>query len=395
MYDLLLKGGEVIDPARGLHGVMDVAVREGRIAAVSEALDTAESREVIPLDGRLVVPGLIDMHCHPGVIDLGTVKPDDIGIMTGVTTLCEGGDTGPGNFYPLRRHEIETAETDMFCYINVAVTGLAAFPHPEIRGDEDMDADAVRRVVGSNRDVIRGIKIRAMQPLADSVGIAAVNTARDLARETGLPLVVHIGEGCDRVGSDTIDGFTRDVVAMLDAGDVLAHFLTGEAGGMILPDGTIYPELVTARDRGVILDACTGRTHLSFKAARHALAQGLAPSVISTDANASNLSDVQSLLVTMSKFLNLGLSVEQVVAMTTANPARVLGEQERRGSLKPGMPADVTILEVIEGDFLFSEGKAGHTLKGQHLIEPRLVLKNGRTHPCLSRYRLPCSKGDS
>jgi dihydroorotase len=176
---------------------------------------------------------------------------------------------------------------------------------------------------------------------------------------------------------------------MLDTGDVLAHFMTGEAGGMILPNGTIYPELAAARDRGVILDACTGRTHLSFKAAQHALEQGIAPSVISTDTNASTLSDVQSLLVTMSKFVNLGLSVEQVVAMTTANPARMLGEQERRGSMKPGMPADVTVLEVIEGDFLFSDGKAGNTLKGRQLIEPRLVIKNGRMRPCLSRYRLP------
>jgi dihydroorotase len=389
MHDLLFKGGHVIDPAQGINGVNDIAVKDGKISAIGKNISIADARKVIPAANRVVTPGLIDMHCHPGSIDLGTVEPDDIGIYSGVTTLCEGGEAGAGNFYSLLNHEIGPAKTDMFCFLNFALTGLAGFPQPEIIDENDINIEITRKVIEEHRDVIKGLKLRLLQPLARGMGIKVVESAKKFALEMRLPLVIHIGESRKRLPGDIIDDFNRSAVSLMDKGDVISHFMTWEAGGLILPDGTIYPELIEARKRGVILDACTGRTHLSFSIARHAIEQCFLPTVISTDTNASNISTVQSLLVTMSKFLNLGLNIEQIISMTTSNPAEVLGETGTRGSLKPGMPADISVIEIVKGDFIFSDGKGGGILNGDRLIEPRLVLKNGIEMPCLSRYFIP------
>lgn len=336
MHDLLLKGGHVIDAAQGINGVNDIAVKDGKISAMGKDISVSEARKVIPAANRVVTPGLIDMHCHPGSIDLGTVEPDDIGIYSGVTTLCEGGEAGAGNFYSLLKHEIGPARTDMFCFLNFALTGLAGFPQPEISDENDINLEITRKVIEENRDVIKGLKLRLLQPLARGMGIKVVETAKKLALEMHLPLVIHIGESRSRRPGDIIDDFNRSAVSLLDKGDVIAHFMTWEAGGLILPDGTIFPELIEAQKRGVILDACTGRTHLGFSIARHAIQQGLLPTIISTDINAANISIAQSLLVTMSKFLNLGLDIAQVIGMTTSNPADVLGEAAGGEPLKQG-----------------------------------------------------------
>lgn len=387
-YDLVIKGGRVLDPARGASGVDDIGIQGGRIRSVSGAIPLSEARKVIPAEGRVVVPGLIDMHCHPGAIDKGTLHPDEIGIHAGVTTLCEGGEAGAGNFHPLLEHEIRHSVTDMFCFLNFAVAGLAGFPQPEICQENDINPALTRQVVEENRAFIKGIKLRVIAPMAESMGMKVVEAAKQLASDLHLPLVLHIGEGRQRRPGDTIDDFVRQTVKLLESGDVLSHFLTWEAGGVISSEGFVSEELLKAQKRGVVLDACMGASHFSFSIARHAVAQGVLPTVISTDMNAANMQVVQSLPVAMSKLLNLGIPLEQVVAMTTANPARVLGEDACRGTMKPGMAADITILEVVKGEFLFSDGKGGDTLEGDRLIEPRLVIKNGRETPVMSRYQL-------
>jgi len=387
-YDLVIKGGRVVDPARGASDVDDIGIQDGCIRSVSGSIPLSEARKVIPAEGRVVVPGLIDMHCHPGTIDKGTLQPDEIGIHAGVTTLCEGGEAGAGNFHPLLEHEIRSSVTDMFCFLNFAVAGLAGFPQPEICQENDINPVLTRQVVEDNRAFIKGIKLRVIAPMAESMGMKVVETAKQLASDLHLPLVLHIGEGRQRRPGDTIDDFVRQTVELLESGDVLSHFLTWEAGGVISSEGLVSEELLKAQKRGVVLDACMGASHFSFSIARHAMAQGVLPTVISTDINAANMQVVQSLPVAMSKLLNLGIPLEQVVAMTTANPARVLGEDACRGTMKPGMAADITILEVVRGDFLFSDGKGGGTLDGDRLIEPRLVIKNGRETPVMSRYQL-------
>jgi len=388
MYDLLLKGGEVIDVMQGIHGRQDVGVKDGKIATVEQNIDESRARKVIPVNGRLVTPGLVDLHCHPteGLIQIG-VASDQIGLDSGVTLLCDAGSAGASNFHTVRRFIVGSSRTDMFFFLNLATTGIVRMP--EILQEHDIDTEWSKQVVEENRDLIKGIKLRAIQPLAESVGIRAVEIGKKLATDLKLPFMMHIGWPRERVANDLMDDFTRAAVKLMEKGDILSHFMTSEAGGLILPNGNVFPEMWEAQKRGVIFDSCHGRRHFSFTVARHALQQGLLPTVISTDLATRSMPFVQSLMVTMSKFLNLGLTIGQVVEMTTINPARALGEEARWGSLKPGMPANITVMEIVEGEYLFSDGKGGNSLQGSLLLEPRLVLKRGVEYACCSRYYIP------
>lgn len=386
-FDVLLQDGEIIDPVQGKHFVGSLAIKNGQIAASGEAL-SGKAEKVIPLQGKIITPGLIDFHCHPSLgFLLNGIPPDEVGLNAGVTLLGDGGTSGAANFHAFRKLVVEPAKTEIFCFLNLAKAGLIS--QPEISSIRDMDVNRAREVVEANRDRIRGIKIRAIRALAEGVGIKGVEMAKTLANDLRMPLMIHIGDPRERMEKDWMDDFSRQAVSLLEKGDILSHYMTWEPGGLILKDGTVYPELERARQRGVVLDSCQGLWHFSFTIARHALAQGLKPEVISTDMSIPNILVTQSLPVVMSKFLNLGLSLEEVIAMTTANPTRVLGEEERRGSLKPGMPADITILEIVKGDFLFGDGMGGETMQGNLLLEPRMVFKAGEMRPAYSRYHIP------
>ena len=388
MYDVILKEGEIVDPAQKMHTTGSVAIQDGKIAALGVKLPSMEAGIVLDMRGKIIAPGLIDLHCHPafGFASLG-VPADGAGLNTGVTLLGDGGSAGPANFEAFRRLVVQPARTQVYCFLNLAKAGLIAMP--EIFTLRDIDIELSKRVVGANREIIKGIKVRAIQPLAEGLGLKGIEMAKRLAQDLSLPLMIHIGEARDRVEKDWMDDFSRSAVSLLERGDILSHFLTWEPGGMILPDGTVYPELEAARKRGVYLDACHGINHFSFTVVRHALARGFIPHIISTDLSANNSSVTQSLPVVMSKFLNLGLSLDQVIEMTTVNPARAVGEEGRRGSLKIGMPADITILEGVKGDFLFSDGKGRGSLRGALLLEPRMVFQSGEMRPAYSRYHIP------
>jgi dihydroorotase len=388
MYDILLRDGEIIDPSQGLRILGSVGIRDGKIAAAGPGVSDPGAKAVFDLRGKIIAPGLIDLHCHPahGFAALG-VPVDEAGVHTGVTLLGDGGSAGAANFNAFRRLVVQPAQTEVICFLNLATAGLIAMP--EIHTLHDIDPELSRKTVDANRNLIRGIKVRAIQPLAEGLGLKGIETAKKLAADLGLPLMMHIGETRERMEKDRMDDFSRSAVSLLEKGDILSHFLTWEPGGMILPEGTVYPELEAARKRGVYLDSCHGMNHFSFTVARHALARGFIPHIISTDLSANNSSVTQSLPVIMSKFLNLGLSLDQVIEMTTVNPARAVGEEGRHGSLKMGMPADITILETVKGDFLFSDGKGCGSLHGTLLLEPRMVFQSGEMRPAYSRYHLP------
>jgi len=388
MYDVLLKGGEIIDPSQGIHTVGSLAIRDGKIAHMEEGISEAEATKVFDMEGKIISPGLIDVHCHPaGEFSWLGVPPDETGLNTGVTLLCDAGTAGAANFDAMRSFIVEPARTDMFCFLNLSILGLITIP--EIWDRHCINVEDSKEVVENNRDIIKGIKIRAIEAVAETLGIEAVETAKRLADDVGMPLMMHIGEPRERVQDDSLDDFSRAAVSMLEEGDILSHFLTWEPGGMILRDGTVYPELEAARKRGVILDSSHGLNHFSFTVARHAIEMGLLPTVISTDMASVVLPAGQSLVVIMSKFLNLGLSVDQVIQMTTINPAKALGEEERRGSLKSGMTADITIMELMEGDFVFCDGNGRERMNGHLLLEPRMVFKDGKEMPAYSGYHIP------
>lgn len=388
MVEILLKGGLVIDPSQGIHRKGSVAIQDGKIAAVGEDASEAEAEKVFDMEGKIITPGLIDIHCHPaaGFSWLGA-PADEIGLNSGVTLVCDGGTSGAANFEALRLFIVEPAKTDILCFLNLSKAGLIMIP--EIWCEQNIDVDSSKQVIEANLDIIKGVKIRAVQSVADGLGIRGIELAKKLAKDVNLPLMMHIGETRSRIPNDTMDDFSRAAVSLLEEGDILCHYLTWEPGGMILKDGTVYPELEAARKRGVVLDSCHGLNHFSFTVARHAIAKGLVPTVISTDMASMVLPAAQSLAVVMSKFIHMGLSLDQVIEMTTINPAKALGEEKKRGSLKPGMSADITVMELTKGDYTFGDGTGGEIIHGEVLVEPRMVFKAGQGMPAYSRYHIP------
>ncbi|MFC1919890.1 amidohydrolase family protein [Chloroflexota bacterium] len=378
MYELLVKDGTVIDPVQGIHTQKDIGISQGRITALACGIAPSEARRIIDAKGKIVTPGLIDIHCHVSeVILFGAVAPDKAGVLSGVTTVCDGGSTGYANFLSFRRFVIPQARTDVFCFLNMSSTGLVVLP--EIRSWQDIDPEAMLGTIEENRDVIKGIKLRWVGSVMQNLGVEGVRVAKNIATKAGLPLMVHIGKDHreEALPEDTVNAFTRDMLSLLDKGDIITHIFTWKPGAVIRSDGSMFPEFKKAMQRGVLLDMCQGGSHWSFDVARKALEQGILPTTMSTDLSIYSIDDTPNVLMTMSKFLAVGLSLEQLVEMTTINPARILGEEHNRGSLGIGMPADISILELTEGDFLFSDGIEGKTFKGTLLLLPKLTLKSG------------------
>lgn len=387
MYDCLIKEARVIDPSQGIDAVLDIAIEDGHIEKIGPDIPAATASATYMMSGKIVTPGLIDAHCHPvlGFSDR-FVHPDEAGIHAGVHLVNDGGSAGSANFYSLQQLFGENQDTKMTFFVNMASFGLIR--QPEIRCVSDVDTDELKSTIAKYRPAIKGIKIRAMESLT-KIDTDIIELALAVAGEVDLPLMVHLGEFRERKEHDPMDSYSRGVVKRLRKGDIVSHFMTERPGGMVLPDGTIYPELREAKERGVFLDSCHGKNNFSFTVARRLLDEGLAPNLISTDLSALGAPFVQSLPVTMSKFLALGMSLYDVVQTTTYNPAVALGIEEEWGSLQVGRRANISILELEEGSYEFFDGSAGHHLHGNMLLEPRMVLKDGRPHPCRSYYHLP------
>ena len=329
MYDFLFKGGRVLDPARKVDGLFDVAVTGGKIAVIERDIAPDLAKTTIPVPGKILTPGLIDAHCHPVLhFTDHAVHPDEAGVNAGVLLVNDGGSAGASNFEALKEMYYGKVRTEMTFFINLASAGL--IHSPEIRSAYDLDLKLLKTVVEQNRPLVKGLKIRALEPL---LGIKPdpIDTALEAAKDLGLPLMVHIGDFRPRRENDPLDDYGRSVVKRLRKGDILSHYMTWRPGGMVLPDGRIYPELKEAKDRGVILDCSHGKNNFSLKVAEVLVANGLAPDIITTDLSAMGAAYVQSLLVTMSKFLSLGMPFADVVAAATVNSAKAAPRRRRVG----------------------------------------------------------------
>ena len=281
-FDILLKNGRVIDPYQNLNSVLDVGIKDGIIIGIGKDLPEISAKKIYDLSGMIATPGLVDLHCHPSkwFSDSG-VDADEIGLQSGVSLLCDAGTSGAHNFMAFKRLVVEKANTAVLCFLNVASTGLVKMP--EITTKDDMDLVSTEVVARENPDLIKGFKLRLIEGFLDAYGLKGVEKVKEISIKTGLPLMMHIGQTRPRQADDPMDQMTRQAVNVLDRGDIISHFLTWEPGGLILPGGAIYPELQSAKKRGVVLDACHGLNHFSLTVAKHALANGMVPSVLSTD----------------------------------------------------------------------------------------------------------------
>jgi dihydroorotase len=373
MYDLLLKGGNVIDPSQDLRGALDVAVEDGKIARVAANIPVAEARRVVDVPGKTVTPGLIDLHTHvfDGVAANG-VHPDIAGVHAGVTTVVDAGSSGCATFSAFPRHILPKCETEVIPLLHICQTGLAT--NPDIIAESSIDLESTLRVAREHRGLIKGIKARMVSPALEIFGMEMPRLAKRAARESGVPLMVHIGDTTKRYDPDVI----RELLPLLEPGDIVTHLFTANPGGVLDTNGRLVPEAKELAARGVWLDTAHGRMNFGFNVGRRVLDQGLTPHCISTDLTIPGRANtVHSMVEIMARFLGMGFTLEQVIAMSTVNPARAIGEANRLGSLAVGRQADISVLEVRDGRWVVYD-TLRDSMKIDKTVVPVLTVKRGR-----------------
>ena len=349
--DLLIAGGRVIDPWQNLSAVRDVAILHGRVARVAENIPHAQARSVFDATDKIVTPGLIDLHSH--VYEHGTplgVNSDRVGIEAGVTTIVDCGTAGAAMFPGFRKFVIEGARTRIYALLNISTAGCCT---DEIYLDPRLiDVDAARAVIAEHRDLILGLKVRVRGRHEDlEHDISVMTTARELADEMGIPIMMHWST-------------EPDLLAVLKRGDILTHPFNpvSQNNANVFGSGTnqadqVLPQILELKDRGIYTDGQLGTTHHSWEVSEKAMRAGWFPDAISTDVARNPDGTPASLLLPMSQYLHLGLSLDQVIECVTATPAAMLDYPEKVGSLEPDSPADVAVLDLEQGRFTFADGR--------------------------------------
>ena len=372
--DLLIKGGRVIDPSQNLDAVRDVAISNGRIVRIGRDLPAARARQVIQAEGKIVTPGLIDLHTHvfPCVGPYG-IEPDPYCLRRGVTTVIDAGTSGALSFPAFRRFIMERAATRIRALLHVVAIGMIAGSTPNMGELEDLrycEPKLAVETANQNRDLIVGCKIRFSRQYTGPNDFEGMKRARAAADETGLPLMIHIGGSYSPL---------PQLLAPMKAGDVVTHSFNSHPHGIVDASGKVIPEVLEARARGVLFDVGHGAGSFSFAVMEKCLEQGFLPDTISSDLYSANIQGpVFDLVTTLSKFVRLGLSLNDVVQRATTNPARVFNFGAEIGTLRLGAEADVSVLELREGKFVFTDSD-GKTRNGKQKLEPVVTVRAGKT----------------
>jgi dihydroorotase len=342
-FDLLLFGGTVLNPATGVHQNLDVGIVGNRVAAIQADLPRASANKILDVAGCYVTPGLIDFHVHSywGVNPYGC-NLDALCLATGVTTAMDAGSAGPVNFLGFRKLVNEPSKTRMLGFVALAQHGVLNEPG-ELVNLGFADSDGAAQTVGDNRDIGVGIKIRLHRKSIGENSRAALRLAIKASGATHTPIMVHVGDTAISMG---------EIADTLRPGDIITHCYTPQRPSIIDEKGKLLPEVRTAKERGVIFDVGHAGGHFDFDLVRRAMGDGLPPDVISSDLHGRlkqpGFGIVGDLPTTLTKFLPLGLNLEQIIARCTINPARVIGWQDRIGSLEVGREADVAVLRIID-----------------------------------------------
>jgi dihydroorotase len=376
MSDLVLRGGRVIDPASGRDEIAEVAFGSGKVSGVGRDL-RAGGAEITDARGLLVVPGLIDLHTHVywGGTSLG-VDASEVARRSGTTTFVDAGSAGPGNFHGFRRHVIEASPLRIIPFLNISFPGIFAFSAGVMVGEcadlRLLDPRECVRVVKANRDLIAGVKVRVGRNAGGAAGAAPLDMALEVAEETGLPVMAHL---------DHPPPSRLEVLSRLRRGDILTHCFRPFPNAPVEGDGRIREEVLEARRRGVIFDIGHGGGSFGFHTAEAMLAAGFLPDAISSDVHTLSINGPAfDQLVTMSKFLCLGMALVDVVRASTAAPAAALGRTDI-GRLEIGAAGDATVLELAEGEFEYRD-VLGETRQGRQRLNVRGLVVGGRWwHP--------------
>jgi dihydroorotase len=371
-FDLVIKGGEVLDPSQKLRGVRDIGIRYGVVEAVEPGIPAERALRVLDASGRLVTPGLIDLHAHtyPYGSAIG-IPADELVPYQGTATVVSAGDAGANNFAAFRRYVLPQTRTRMYAFVHIANIGLAGFPVGELFNMSYADPAVAAKCLVENADIVLGVKVRMSENVIAKNGLEPLKraiTACEIAGTKGK-VMCHIG------GVQTRE-LMSDILNTLRAGDILTHSFSGapnDAGQFtnIVQDGKLLPAALNAKKRGVVFDVGHGGGSFDYTIAEAAIAQGVGPDTISSDIHvfSGNTPGMPYLTWVMSKFLNMGFTLEQVVAMTTINPARVINKLPKLGTLQLGAPADVSILEIVEGPVKFVDTR-NNTREGKVHLRP-------------------------
>jgi len=370
-FDLVLRGGRVIDPSQSVDRVTDIAFSSGKVVAMGDHLSES-ARAVHDVSGKIVTPGLIDLHTH--VYWGGTSLGVDPLILArgGCTTMVDTGSAGPGNYSGFLEHVIKPSPVRIIAYLNVSFAGIYGFSKRVMVGESGdlrlMAPIDAAEVAEANRDTLAGIKVRVGFHASGNSGTVPLDIGRQVADQVNMPMMVHI---------DHPPPTLPEVLARLREGDVLTHCFRPFPNTPATSDGKVHPAVLDARQRGVIFDIGHGMGSFSFRTARVMLDNGFMPDCISSDVHALCIDGPAfDLLTTLSKFLCLGMPLAEVIKAATENPAKALKRPEL-GTFRPGSVGDASILELQDGAFDY-EDSTGEHLSGTMRLAARGVVINGQ-----------------
>jgi dihydroorotase len=371
-FDLLIKGGDVLDPSQGLRGRRDIGIRYGVVESVEPDIAADRALRVLEAGGKLVTPGLVDLHTH--VFPYGSaigIPADELVAHQGTTTCVSAGDAGANNFAAFRRHIVAQTRTRLYAFVHIANVGLTPFPVAELYNIDFAQVDACAKAVAENADMAIGVKVRMSENVIARHGTEPLKRAIMACEKagTGGKIMCHIG------GVETKELMSQ-ILDLLRPRDILTHAYSGApniAGAFtnIVQDGKLLPAALAAKQRGVVFDVGHGGGSFDYTVAEAAIAQGCPPDTISSDIHvfSGNTPGMPYLTWVMSKFLGLGYTLEQVVAMATVNPAKTIDRMPKLGTLQLGAPADVSIMELVEGPVSFVDTR-NNTRTGRVHLKP-------------------------
>jgi dihydroorotase len=370
--DLLIKGGTVIDPGQNLHAPLDVAVKDGKILEISPDIPAARALRVVSAKGKIVTPGLIDVHVHvfEGVGPTG-LNADQYCLGRGVTTAVDAGSTGYADIAGFRQYVIKPSATRVYALVDIGARGTILGLIGNYANLDWVNAQLTARAAETNKPDVVGIKVRLSREITGSNDLEILKRALEAAKISHLPLMVHVGDSYSPL---------PEILVQMRKGDVLTHCFTGRPHGPLDANGKIIPEMLDCRQRGVLFDVGDGGPHLDLDVAEKCLQQNFLPDTIGTDLGGLSYNGpVYDLVTELSKFLLLGLSVDQVIERVTVKPTRMFNFGVELGSLLPGAVADITILEIREGSFLFTDS-TGKKHTGRQKLQSAAAVRAGKLY---------------
>lgn len=377
--DLLIKGGTVVDPGQRIHELMDVAVKDGKILEVSPDIPESHAQRVVSAKGRIVTPGFIDIHAHCFEY-FGGMNADKYCLGRGVTTVVDAGSAGYLGINAFIKFVVQPSVTRIFPLLHIGALGLMAGASAK-KSSQEVSSEfqnvmenpdwvypqVTAKAAEQNKGQVLGIKVRLQQNVQGTRDLDCLKMAVEAAETAQLPVMAHIDDPFSPL---------PEILKLMRKGDIFTHIYNNHTHGILDANGTILPEVLEARERGVVMDPAKGGSHLSFDVAKKAIEQNFLPDTISTDLG-DRRAPYFSLPIFVSNFLALGMTLDSAIERVTSKPTQVFDFGVKIGTLRPGYEADIAIFELQEGDFAF-EDTSKQEISGHHMLVNKGTVCRGR-----------------